>query len=156
MLFCLSFTFRLSFLCRIQFLPISKVAGEKICHDQKCPRTGDKKSKRDMKNKNSISGKIRWNNFFCSTKHFKISSYPWTLDSLVLEPLFSRCTLESDADRLRDSAPSETELFLRDLEERFFLPSVIDSSFTWVEFLTEGEFGAFPSNSSRKSCNKEF
>ena len=84
--------------------------------------------------------------------------------SLFFESFLCCETLESDPERLKDSAPSDMELRRRD--DRFFFrlppplprfpfpvgPSVADSPLV----LIAGELGAFPSNSSKKSCNQSY
>ena len=84
--------------------------------------------------------------------------------SLFFESFLCCETLESDPERLKDSAPSDMELRRRD--DRFFFrlppppprfpfpvgPSVEDSPLV----LIAGELGAFPSNSSKKSCNQSY
>ena len=92
------------------------------------------------------------------TPSLNIYSYPFSCflfaDAPVLLFLWFE-TLESDPERLRDSAPSDIELLRL---ERLFVrpalpppPSVADSSLV----LIAGELGAFPSNSSRKSFKKK-
>ena len=89
-------------------------------------------------------------------------TYPCWPPSLFFESRLCCETLESDPERLRDSAPSDMELLLcrEDFCFFFILPPPLPFPVALVALedstlvLTDGEFGAFPSNSSKKSCNK--